>query len=80
MFDKNPDEIYLIKHCLQNENALSCGDYKSDTLNKSVKIPVTNLSENFDRPKHALGIKDENTLDFIKVTNKNGNSKIYDKV
>ena len=55
---------------MQNRNLLSCGDYKSDTLNKSVKIPVTNLSKNFDRPKHALGIKDENTLDFIKVTKK----------
>ena len=55
---------------MQNGNLLSCGDYKSDTLNKSVKIPVTNLSKNFDRPKHALGIKDENTLDFIKVTKK----------
>ena len=46
MFHKNPDEIRLIKDCLQNENILLCGDYKSDTLNKSVKIPVTNLSEN----------------------------------
>ena len=55
---------------MQNGNLLSCEDYKSDTLNKSVKIPVTNLSKNFDRPKHALGIKDENTLDFIKVTKK----------
>ena len=31
---------------MQNENILSCGHYKSVTLNKSVKIPVTNLSEN----------------------------------
>ena len=46
MFDKNPDKIYFIKNCLQNENNISCGDYKSDTLNKSVEIPVTNLSEN----------------------------------
>ena len=46
MFDKNPDEICLINDCLQNENVFSCRDYKSDTLNKSVKIPVTNLSEN----------------------------------
>ena len=45
MFDKNSDEIYLIKDFLQNENILSCGDYRSDTLNKSVKIPVTNLSK-----------------------------------
>ena len=46
MFDKSPNEIYLIKDCLQNENILSCGHYKRDTLNKSIKIPVTNLSEN----------------------------------
>ena len=70
MFDKNPDEIYLIKDCLQNENVVSCGHYKSDTLNKLVKIPVANLSENFDRHKHVLDIKDENTLVFIKVTKK----------
>ena len=43
MFDKNPDKICLTKDCLQNKNILSCGNY---TLNKSVKIPVTNLSEN----------------------------------
>ena len=46
MFDKIPDKIYLIKDCLRNENILSCGDYKSDTLNKSVKINVINLSKN----------------------------------
>ena len=46
VFDKNPDEMYVIKDCLQNENIISCGDYKSDILNNSVKIPVTNLSEN----------------------------------
>ena len=34
-FDKNPEEIYLIKDCLQNEIFRSCGDYKSDTLNNS---------------------------------------------
>ena len=51
MFDKNPDKIYLIKDCLQNENILSCGDYKSDTLNKSIKIPVINLSENLMKLK-----------------------------
>ena len=45
MFDKIPDKIYFIKDFLQNENVLSCEDYKSDTLNKSVKIPVTSLSE-----------------------------------
>ena len=38
MFNKNPDEIYLIKDCSQNENILSCGDYKSHTFNKSIKI------------------------------------------
>ena len=32
MFDKNPDEIYLIKDCLQNENILSYEDYGQDTL------------------------------------------------
>ena len=31
---------------MQNENILSCGDYKSDTLNKSVKISVINVCEN----------------------------------
>ena len=46
MFDKIPDKIYFINDFLQNENVLSCEDYKSNTLNKSVKIPVTNLSEN----------------------------------
>ena len=51
MFDKNPDKIYLIKDCLQNENILSCGDYTCDTLNKSIKIPVTNLSENLMKLK-----------------------------
>ena len=33
MFDKNPDEVYLIKDCLQNENILSWGDNKNDTFN-----------------------------------------------
>ena len=33
MFDKNPDEIYLIKDFLQNENILSWGDNKNDTFN-----------------------------------------------
>ena len=51
MFDKNPDKIYLKKDCLRNENILSCGDYKSDTLNKSIKIPVINLSENLMKLK-----------------------------
>ena len=51
MFDKIPDKIYLIKDCLRNENILSCGDYKSDTLNKSIKIPVINLSENLMKLK-----------------------------
>ena len=46
MFDKNPDEVYLIKDCLQNENILSWGDNKNDTFNQSVEIPITNLSEN----------------------------------
>ena len=32
MFDKNPDEIYLIKDCLQNENILSYENYGQDTL------------------------------------------------
>lgn len=36
MFDKNPDEIQVIKDYLQNESILSREDYKSDTLNKSV--------------------------------------------
>ena len=53
MFDKNSDEIYLIKDCLQNENILSCRGFKSDTLNKSVKIPATNLSENLIKLKQG---------------------------
>ena len=51
VFDKNPDEIYLMKDCLQNENILSCRDYKRHTLDKSVKIPATNLSENLLKSK-----------------------------
>ena len=46
MLDNNTDKTYLIKDCLQNENILSCGDYKSDTLNNSVNISVPTLSEN----------------------------------
>ena len=38
IFDKNPDEIYLIKDCLQNENIFSCGEYKRHTLDKSGKF------------------------------------------
>ena len=56
IFDKNPDEMYVIKDCLQNENILSCGDYKSNTLNKSVKIPVTKLSENLLKFKKSQGL------------------------
>ena len=33
MFDKNTDEIYLIKDCLQNENILSWRDNKNHTFN-----------------------------------------------
>ena len=54
MFDKIPDKIYFIKDFLQNENVLSCEDYKSDTLNKSVKIPVTSLSEDLLKLKKGL--------------------------
>ena len=46
MFAKNPDEVYLIKDCMQNENILTWGDNKNDTFNQSVEIPITNLSEN----------------------------------
>ena len=68
MFDKNPDKIYFIKNCLQNENNISCGDYKSDTLNKSVEIPVTNLSENM------LKLKKGQRLAEITIK---GNTEVY---
>ena len=55
MFDKNKDEIYLIKDCLQNGNILSCADNNSNTLNKSVKIPVINSSENLKLKKGQRG-------------------------
>ena len=55
MFDKNQDAIYLIKDSLQNENKLSCADNKSNTLNKSVKIPVINPSENLKLKKGQRG-------------------------
>ena len=35
-----------MKDFLQNENIISRGDYESNTLNKSVTVPVANLSEN----------------------------------
>ena len=35
-----------MKDFLQNENIISRGDYKINTLNKSVTVPVANLSEN----------------------------------
>ena len=56
IFDKNPGEMYVIKDCLQNENILSCGNYKSNTLNKSIKIPVTKLSENLLKFKKSQGL------------------------
>ena len=55
MFDKNQDAIYLIKDSLQNENILSCADNKSNTLNKSVKIPVINPSKNLKLKKGQRG-------------------------
>ena len=55
MFDKNQDAIYLIKDSLQNENILSCADNKSNTLNKWVKIPVINPSENLKLKKGQRG-------------------------
>ena len=65
MFDKNPDEIYLIKDCLQNENILSYGHYKSDTLNKSLKIPVTNLSQNLAKLKKGQRLAEITIAEFV---------------
>ena len=36
-FDKNLEEIYLIKHFLQKENVLSCGDYDVERVSKDTR-------------------------------------------